>query len=63
MCKVEEELQTPPEILKTVKTLAPKGSPLEQTAAAMRLAIDLYLYQAKVKPPKVDKNPLLIFSI
>lgn len=61
MCKVEEELPTPPEILKTVKTLAPKGSPLEQTAAAMRPAVDLY--RAKVKPPKVDKNPLLIFSI
>lgn len=48
MCEREGELPTPPEIIKTIDILAPKGSPLEQKIAAIQLAAELY--QAKLKP-------------
>jgi hypothetical protein len=37
----EGELETPPEVKKTFKTLAPPGSSPEQIEAAMRLAAEL----------------------
>lgn len=55
MCKVEEELPTPPEILETVKILAPESSPPAKIITAMRLAVDLY--QAKLKPPSLLEQP------
>jgi len=41
---------TPVEVVVTLRTLAPNGSPIEQTAAAMRLASQLHT--ARTEKPR-----------
>ena len=54
MCRLEEELPTPTEIIQTLNILAPKGSPIEQTIVAMQLATDLY--EARLTPSLVQQE-------
>jgi len=47
MKAVESESSTPPEIIKTLEILAPKGAVLEQKVAAMKIAAELYEAQTE----------------
>ena len=49
----EGELGTPPDVLKTVKTLAPKGSSVKQVKTAMEMAAELAQAKSQPKPTRV----------
>lgn len=53
MKEIEDELSTPPEIIKTWEILAPKGTTLNQKIAAMNTAVELYEAQ---REKSITKN-------